>query len=438
MFHNSDRHSLWISMGSTIRIAQSQGLHRDGSGLGLTPFKVEMRRRLWWYILGLDQRLTELIGAESCVPQSTDTLLPCNCNDSDLKPDMTETPAARSGATEMTFCLSKYEIIQFLYYERGGPPSTTNITANTSSQSSSSANPSTNKSASDKERRTLSDLESSLEERFLRFCDPVVPVQFLATMITRSTICKLRQMTLHQIARPPNNNVSSSSMVSHQETRPSVMTEQANRAFQMAGRNLEYDNLIHSTRSLRGFLWHVHFFTPWGAPVYVLKILAGRGDWDHAMQTAWAQIEELYEHHQEYMESDTDIHMIIRGLTLQAWSVREAYIKSNNSNKDRPPPPLPSIIPLLQERQREVMSHKHHHYHHHHMHYHTGMSQNQHQNQNQPQQNIQKGATLAYRNPNENEVPYFPDLSGLDPMMYSVPEFIDPLFVAGEWANWAI
>ncbi|KAI1454145.1 hypothetical protein F4805DRAFT_334346 [Annulohypoxylon moriforme] len=50
--------SLFVSnfLGLIIRIAQSMGLHRDGQNFGLTPFQVEMRRRVWWQICVLDIR----------------------------------------------------------------------------------------------------------------------------------------------------------------------------------------------------------------------------------------------------------------------------------------------------------------------------------------------------------------------------------------------
>lgn len=413
-------------MGSTIRMAQSQGLHRDGASLGLSPFKVEMRRRLWWYIVSLDQRLCELIGAESCIPQSTDTMLPCNCNDADLSCDMAEAPTARIGATEMTFCQAKYEIVQYLY-ERGSIASFDRKNSEGTGSSSSGS-----------QKRSLADLKSFLEENYLRFCDPVVPVQFLATMVTRSTICKLMQMALYRIARSPdvrpaaNTTASASISTSTSAAAAAAAAAVTNEPFQLATRNLEYDNLIHSSRSLRGFLWHVRFFIPWGAPVYVLKTLAGRGDWDQAMQSAWSQIEELYEHHPEYIGSDTDIHLIIGELTLQAWAARESFLlKSASASasssfgvgvKHHRPAVLPPMISGLQQKhrtrqqyQQQQQQQQQQHYHHH----------------NHGYQGLNKGVNLPH------EVPYLGDLGASDPLLNSLPDFVDPLLMAGEWVNWS-
>jgi hypothetical protein len=37
-----------------FRMAQAMGLHRDGTEFGMEPMEVELRRRLWWYIIHLD------------------------------------------------------------------------------------------------------------------------------------------------------------------------------------------------------------------------------------------------------------------------------------------------------------------------------------------------------------------------------------------------
>lgn len=41
-------------VGLAMRVAQSMGLHRDGSHFGLSDVECEVRRRVWWHILYLD------------------------------------------------------------------------------------------------------------------------------------------------------------------------------------------------------------------------------------------------------------------------------------------------------------------------------------------------------------------------------------------------
>jgi hypothetical protein len=373
MLHTSDASSLWILMGSAIRMAQSQGLHRDGAALGLPPFEIEMRRRLWWYIVTLDGRLTELTGSETCLPESTDTLLPSNFNDGDLQPEMTTVPEERVGASEMTFCLLKYEVARFIREKDPRPNPNGNV----------------HKGG---ERCSVSDLESFLEEKFLRFCDPVVAVQFLTTTVARSAICKIRQMMHHRRPRPNFDR-------GEPPPRNQKQTPQSSRTLHIATQNLKYDNLIHSSRSLRGFLWQVNFDFPWGAPIFILRNLASHSsEWDENMQAAWAQIEELYEHHPEFMDTDKVVHLIVGGLTLKAWTTRETYLGSSGMRDGQPPP---AFITTLQSRHVVFLS-----------------------------RNNDEGTERFV-----NKESDFVDLSGFDASTMANFD-IDPMFSGVEWSDW--
>jgi hypothetical protein len=108
---------LWSLTGAAIRVAQSLGLHRDGTILGLDPFTTEIRRRLWWQIYVFDI----LISEDCCIGQSIeednfDTQMPLNFNDSDLTPDATIWPTPQTGISDMTFCLFRLEIFSIAHY----------------------------------------------------------------------------------------------------------------------------------------------------------------------------------------------------------------------------------------------------------------------------------------------------------------------------------
>lgn len=92
--------------GLAIRLAQSIGLHRDGSSLKLSPFETEMRLRLWWHLCVLDSRAPEDQGFQPTVDLTNQELrLPLNVNDDRLYPDMRQLPAESDGWTEMPFFL---------------------------------------------------------------------------------------------------------------------------------------------------------------------------------------------------------------------------------------------------------------------------------------------------------------------------------------------
>ncbi|CRG83371.1 hypothetical protein PISL3812_00722 [Talaromyces islandicus] len=386
MLNNSEAYPLWTLMGTTIRLAQSQGLHRDGTNLGVSLFEMEMRRRLWWYVVTLDARLTEIIGGETSLPKSMDASLPSNVNDDDLSPTMTYYSNIQIGASEMTFCLVRYEIARF-QCERE------------SSRSDHLSMPSRaiQPRVEGVERGSLSGLESLLEQKYLRFCDPVIPLQLLATTTARSTLCKLKQMAIHSI-----------SCVTPEEGHalPHTVDTEENRrmTFSLAVRNVQYDNLIHSTRSQGKYLWFVNFHIPWGGPVYVLKALAYRPDWDSDMEGAWAQIEELYDNHPEYLKHDKDIYHILRGLTLKAWSAREDVLKAKG-------------LTVLSHVHTPVLV--------------TAIKAKEYK---RPEHSSGNDGGIP---PHGGTIDHTSVTSGLDAISSVDIELLDPLFASGEWANWS-
>lgn len=80
---NDDARKIWTLTGLAVRIAQTLGIHRDGSHFGLTPFNIEMRRRLWWQVCILDARSSEDHGCDPTIVEAqfdtkmVSTSLPC-------------------------------------------------------------------------------------------------------------------------------------------------------------------------------------------------------------------------------------------------------------------------------------------------------------------------------------------------------------------------
>lgn len=96
---------VYMMTGLVIRMAQYIGLHRDGAHFKhLTPFEVEMRRRVWWVVCMLDMRSSEDQGTDLTIASgSFDTKIPLNINDTDIGPESKEMPAERYGVTDMSF-----------------------------------------------------------------------------------------------------------------------------------------------------------------------------------------------------------------------------------------------------------------------------------------------------------------------------------------------
>lgn len=111
--HDSPRF-VWMMTGLAIRMAQSLGLHRDGSHFPqLTPYEVEIRRRVWWGLCFLDVRSSEDQGMDyTIVPGSFDTKFPLNLHDTDINPETEVTPPERDCLTTMSISIDMCKICE--------------------------------------------------------------------------------------------------------------------------------------------------------------------------------------------------------------------------------------------------------------------------------------------------------------------------------------
>lgn len=111
---HSSGQAVWIINGLAIRSAQSIGLHKDGTKLGLSPFESEIRRRLWWHFRDRGGREAEDYGLQN--PSGVSAIhgaeMPRNLHDSDIFPGMTELPPSRPDWTRMTFSLCSNQVSQ--------------------------------------------------------------------------------------------------------------------------------------------------------------------------------------------------------------------------------------------------------------------------------------------------------------------------------------
>ncbi|KAE8367928.1 fungal-specific transcription factor domain-containing protein [Aspergillus caelatus] len=112
MYAENEQRLVWSMTALVVRLAQGMNLHRDGAHLGLAPFDTEIRRRLWWTICLLDVRSCEDNGTEPIINEEMyDVRLPLNVSDDDVYPGMQALPLERTGGTEMTFSLLRFEAI---------------------------------------------------------------------------------------------------------------------------------------------------------------------------------------------------------------------------------------------------------------------------------------------------------------------------------------
>lgn len=157
-------------------MAQLMDLSNDSPRLKLSPFEVQMRRRLWWTICRLDLRTAEAYGLQPSLleTRSRDTL-PLNVNDLDLYPEAIEALAPRTGITDMTLPLVGYEITRLV--------STINI-PDSYDMGADGADARMNQAIARK-MRMVGECQSRLQSDYLQYANPSGPFDWMTTTFTR-------------------------------------------------------------------------------------------------------------------------------------------------------------------------------------------------------------------------------------------------------------
>nr|POF17513.1 bikaverin cluster transcription factor bik5 [Quercus suber] len=266
---NNDARVIWTLTGLSVRIAQTMGIHRDGSHFDLPPFEVEMRRRLWWQVCVLDTRSSEDHGCDpTIIEQTFDTNLPLNINDVDIHPTMTEFPPDRQGCTDMSFCRIRFEVsntFRRINYIPPGPqsPNLTNITLQ------------------DKER-WLEDCHERLQERYLKHCDASVPLFWVTATVARLMMSKMWLMVFHPMQ--------------HRDGGASLSAETKEKLFITSLESVEYSLLLETeSRTMKwGWLFKTH--VQWHALAFMLSELCRRTTGD-LVERAWVALEKTRNGH---------------------------------------------------------------------------------------------------------------------------------------------
>ncbi|KAF9247554.1 transcriptional regulator family: Fungal Specific TF [Penicillium roqueforti] len=233
-----DSKFVWSMTSIVLRLAQSLGLHRDGSNFALKPYETEMRRRLWWHISLLDVRSSEDHGTDPLIHESMyDTLLPLNLNDDDLSPDMEEPPKEREGFTDVTFCLIRY---------RAG--------------------------------RMIQIISDRCEQRYIKHCDMNIPLQWCTATVGRLILAKLWLIVHHPMTRKERGNVS-------QATRESL--------FLTAIEVLEFGHLLETDLKTAKWGWLFRTNMQWHGIAFVLSEVCVRPICP-ITDRAWSAVSSIY------------------------------------------------------------------------------------------------------------------------------------------------
>lgn len=262
---NDDARVIWTLTGLVVRIAQTLGIHRDGSHFNLSPFEIEMRRRLWWQVCILDARASEDHGCDPTIVEAQfDTQMPLNVNDTDLDPDMKEFPEGRVGFTEMTFCIIRFEVANIFRRILYIPPGPNRCSAYFA-----------NLSIPEKEK-WISECHQRLEEKYLKNCDMSVPLYWVTATISRLIMSKMWLVVYHPHQRRDGG--------------ASLPQETKDKLFITSLENIEYSILLETEARTMKWGWLFRTYVQWHAIAFLLSELCVRTKGE-AVERAWRALE---------------------------------------------------------------------------------------------------------------------------------------------------
>lgn len=308
-----DSHTFWILTGVAVRISQRMGLHRDGEALGLKPFDVQMRRRVFWQLLPLDGLAGQLCGTGiSITPESWDTKQPLNLNDADIWSDMTETPVPHVGATDMIFCLARTEIAKFV--QKSNPILGTNAQWDAEDMA--------------QRDKKLSALEGEMETKYLRYCDFANPVHTLTMGLARSACTSGKLRIRLPRAKSKGANISESDR---------------REIWHIANKILDYDVAVHNNPDLKKFMWHLKAFFQFDPMIWILNEVR-RDPLAPEHEAVWSKIQITYDNHPEMLTSKRALLTAIARLVTKAW---DSYVQKKPRDSETPMLPEPPCVTAI-------------------------------------------------------------------------------------------
>ncbi len=299
---------------TATRIAQSLGLHRDGSKFGLDPFQTEMRRRVWWHLVLLDADSARDHGIDPLLHESSfDTRMPLNVNDNDIYPEMPDPPVERQGFTDMTHCIARFEVCMVFRRLCYAPPRM-------------------DLSLGGYALRTLQEKESivrevqeRLDETYLQHCEKNQPLQFATAVSIRSACAMLWSIIYHPLQRKTD----------------SISQDMHDQLFGSMVDVIENTRLLECNPATAQWGWYFHNDVQWSAIAYVLNELLTRPP-GPSVSRAWRVIDAARR------QWDADASPLQKGMlwrAVKAMTVR-AGLREANSVTAASHIPMPPEHPL--------------------------------------------------------------------------------------------
>ncbi|CAI7645695.1 unnamed protein product [Penicillium glandicola] len=256
--HDSPRF-VWMMTGLVIRMGQALGLHRDGTHFDyLSPFEIEMRRRVWWTLCMLDARASEDQGTDYTITRgSFDTKIPLNLNDTDLDPNSKETPQPHDGLTDMSVARVSFGMCE--------------VTRQMMAHGSTDGAPSL-----EEQNRLLEQIYQGLERDFLQYSTESGNITYwVIVIVARLVMAKMTLLIyLPLLFSSPNDDFS-------EELRTKLL---------VCGIEIaEYNHALNHEQACRHWRWAFQTYTHWYSIVYMMLEISRR-PWSPLSERAWVAL----------------------------------------------------------------------------------------------------------------------------------------------------
>ncbi|KAJ5929645.1 hypothetical protein N7454_006595 [Penicillium verhagenii] len=322
---NTNPQSLSSMLGMAVRIAQRMGIHSETFVAKYSVFEAEMSRRLWWFLVMLDARISELSAAKTSTLNPTwDCKPPLNINDSDIWVEMKEPPTAQVKPSEAVFHVLRSELAD---YVRHSPFHLEFL------------NPALKPIARQLPNGgDVATFEKKIEDEYLRHLDQDNPLHFMTMWTARAQLSKcylLQSYAGYFDSSIPKTNAERDATVAQ------------------AFRQLECDTKILTSPLSKGYAWILHMYFPFPAYVHVIQDLKKRSDNNHA-ELAWEVMNDNYEvRFNSPTGFDGPLFAIFARLVLEAWEILEPTFKQSGMQMS-PPKIVLNIKQRLAEMTKDI------------------------------------------------------------------------------------
>ena len=319
--------AVWNLTGVAMRLADSMGMRFDGTLLGLSPFETEIRRRIWWQLRMHDFRAAELSGQPKFRDFELDDTTPrppANVDDCDLYPGMSEAPVESTKPTEMIWCMFRSELATFATTQKVKLQKQGKVMATSEEYPAMD-----NLKIKDDFIQKLVDM---LETKYVRYCDPTQPLQFLTLLGARVATNLMRFMSHHPRRWAKLDHVPDS---------------EKQLVWSIVIQLLKQYNIMQTSPQLHRFAWNAPYFFQWHAVIHILDTLRAEPLHPDAIK-AWRLIDSLYENNLELLLStNRPIYVAVGNLCLKAYSSHMGAMTRLGRSPSQPPP---YIITLQEQR----------------------------------------------------------------------------------------